>query len=52
MSLPSLPKFLIEFAHLFPVLLIWCRRFYRSQSLRGMVQYTPYTFLAIEQKLS
>jgi hypothetical protein len=36
----------------FPVSLTGCRRFDRSQSLRRMVQYTPYTFLAIEQNLS
>jgi hypothetical protein len=52
MSLPTLHKFLIGIAYLFPALLTWCRRFDRSQSLQRMVQYTPYTFLAIEQNLS
>jgi hypothetical protein len=36
----------------FPVSLTGYRRFDRSQSLRRMVQDTPYTFLGIDQNLS
>jgi hypothetical protein len=37
---------------LLTVLLTWFRPFDRSHSLQRMVQYTPCTFLTIEQNLS
>jgi hypothetical protein len=52
MGLPRIPKFLVGIAHLFTVLLTWCRPFDRSHSLQRMVPYTPYTFLTFEQNLS